>query len=250
MTPADTEPLAALGPFFAVATHLPGAAPELPWAAMNGITQQRHVLDERVAAVRRTLAAGTGRPPGDVPLRVAASVVHLGLVSRVLSPYLALTVLHGAAPRVPELAALHWQPHLGGPYPLSLPLPPPSAHPAPAPAALAAGLLDEGRPVRELTAACARSGVPQRVLWGNVSSAVHGAAAMVGRARPELAAAARDLAAVLLASPALYGTGHYTARGAFRRLSCCLIYQAAAAPRGVSRRTGALCGDCVMRRPA
>lgn len=260
--PAGPAQLLPLGPFFAVDTHAPGAAPGPPWRPMAELLTDPGVLDARVAAVRRTLAAGSGRAAETLPVRVAASVVHLGLVSRVLSPYAALTVLTGAAPETPDLAALYWQPLLGGPYPLSLPLRSGGPAPEPRPAAadpvreagehLAAGLLGAAAPVRQLTAGFVRLGVPPRVLWGNVASAVHGAAAMIGRGRPDRAATARGIATVLLtarAAPELHDAGAYTAQGAFRRRSCCLIYQAAADPAGAARRAGALCGDCVLRGP-
>jgi ferric iron reductase protein FhuF len=83
--------------------------------------------------------------------------------------------------------------------------------------------------------------VSARILWGNAASAVHGAATVLAANRPDRAAPARQLAALLLARPPLRGTGTWTADGGFRRRSCCLIYRAAAAPE-------AICGDCVLRR--
>lgn len=235
--------LARLGPFFAVRTHDAGAPVHAPWRSMGELADGREVLSSRVAVVRDVLAAGGGQRPEQVELRVAASVAHLGLTARVVSPYLALAVLHGRAPSALRLADLRWQPSLGNPYPLSLPgagrrsaeacreLPPLAD-------ALARGLC-EG-PVRELVDACAAFRVSPHVLWGNVASAVHGAARMIGAARPEDAIRARGLAELLLDSGALRGSGARTAAGDFRRRSCCLIYRAA------PEHSGALCGDCAL----
>ena len=106
-------------------------------------------------------------------------------------------------------------------------------------AAELAGLL--GGPVGLVTDAIAAMSVSRTVLRGNVASAVHGAATVIGTARPGLAGRAADLSAALLASPPLAGAGTVTA-GGFRRGSCCLIYRAAQPP------AGAYCADCVLRR--
>jgi hypothetical protein len=256
-----TERTAALGPFFAVASHdqgdHQGTSGGAPWRSMAELTGGGAALGDRVAAVRGLLAAGGGQAAGAVELRVAASVTHLGLVARVLSPYLAAALLYGWAPERPRLAELRWQPVLGRPFPLSLPRasarPPadgaaPPAGPATAsPAgqaaladALAGGLL--AGPVAELAGPFAAMGVSPHILRGNTASAVNGAAAMAAAADPALAARARALAALLLERPPLRGAAGRTAAGAFRRRSCCLIYRAA--PGGA----GALCGDCVLRR--
>jgi ferric iron reductase protein FhuF len=65
---------------------------------------------------------------------------------------------------------------------------------------------------------------------------------MVAAARPDLAGRVRVVADRLLDSEPLLGAGTRTREGAFRRRSCCLIYRAA--PGG----SGALCGDCALRR--
>ena len=164
-----------------------------------------------------------------------------------MSPYLALAVLRGRTPSALCLADLRWRPALGGPFPLSLPQSPRTARAATSygdPPALADALaraLCEG-PVRELADAGAAFRVSPHVLWGNAASAVHGAARMIGAARPDAAGRALDLAGLLLERGPLRGTGSRTPAGAFRRRSCCLIYRAA--PGG----SGALCGDCVLPR--
>lgn len=117
--PGDAEPTAvisaitALGAFFALEET--GAAPPAGWQPMSAA-----LLGDRVTGVRQWLAAAGGQPAGAVEPRVAASVAHLGLAARLVSPALAAAVLFGR----PLLFALHevrWQPVLGGPVPLALP---------------------------------------------------------------------------------------------------------------------------------
>lgn len=206
------------------------------------------------------LAAGGGQPAEAVEERVAASVVHLGLVARLLSPYLALAVLYGRVPGRVRLADLRWRPALGGPYPLALPLPlPPGTDHMPGTAADRTGadlgtvtdlaaLADrfsaavcEGA-VREVESACAGFRVSPHVLRGNAASAVNGAARMIAAARPDAAARAEALTGLLLERGRLRGSGRRTPGGGFRRNSCCLIYRAAPG------HAGALCGDCALSR--
>ncbi|WP_435178067.1 (2Fe-2S)-binding protein [Actinacidiphila sp. bgisy145] len=264
--------LAELGPFFAVesAAAADAAGGGSGWRSMAELADGSGVLAARVAAVRGVLAAGGGQQPDAVEERVAASVTHLGLVARLLSPYLALAVLYGHVPGAVRLSDLRWQPALGGPYPLALPGLPGRAADPPAPAetgpAETGGVADLGRvaglggvadafaaavlsgPVRELTAACADFRVSPHVLRGNTASALAGAARMVAAARPEAAARARALTGLLTAGGPLRGAGHLTpadaggGHGAFRRRSCCLIYRAAPG------HAGALCGDCALSR--
>ncbi|SFE52001.1 FhuF 2Fe-2S C-terminal domain-containing protein [Actinacidiphila alni] len=248
-----------LGPFFAAEGHsasplAPGAGLPDPapggeaWRSMGELADGGPALAERVAGVRRYLAAMGGGPPETVETRVAASVAHLGLVARVLSPMLALAVLRGEVASGLRLADLRWRPVLGGPFPLSLPDPPPGDDLSGAPlealaAALARDLLDG--PVRELTDAFAPFRVSPHILRGNTASALNGAAGMLAAARPADAGRVRSLAAALLDRPPLRGTStrEGTAEAGayrFRRRSCCLIYRAAPG------RAGALCGDCAL----
>ena len=83
--------------------------------------------------------------------------------------------------------------------------------------------------------------VSPRVLWGNVASAVNGAATMIAAARPDLAGPAAEAAAAMLAHPALTGTYQGRPGAAFRRRNCCLIYR-------LSPGRPAYCGDCVLGR--
>ncbi|HJP73887.1 MAG TPA: hypothetical protein VJ914_06445 [Pseudonocardiaceae bacterium] len=204
------------GPFFAVHEHQQGAAPVAPWRPLRELVDQPGVLAERIAAIQAYLARGGGRPAW----RVAASVTHLGLVARLVSPTLGVAVRTGGFPAL-DLGEVWWQPELGGTFPLS-------AHYAPGGSAEA---LVDG-PLRTLTEAF---DVSEKVLWGNVASAINGAATMLAGDR------ATALAGELLDTPLLRGASSRRADGRFQRRSCCLIYLAAASP-----DRNAVCGDCVL----
>ncbi|UCM87904.1 (2Fe-2S)-binding protein [Streptomyces marincola] len=247
-----TEALNALGPFFSVRQHAAGAAPRPPWQPMSRLAPGSDALLEHVAAVRAGLARTHGVPPERVESRVAASVAHLGLAARLLSPALALAVLRRRA-LAGSLDALWWQPVLGRPVPLSVAAEdtgagaegtggggPGTAHADASPAAFLGTYLADG-PVAGLDAAFASLSVPPAVLRGNVASALHGAtAAFAAGAGPGPAATARAALTRLLTGPALRGAVGTAPNGAFRRRSCCLIYRAA------PDRAGPVCGDCVL----
>src|SRR5262249_47374010 len=141
----------------------------------------------RVAAVRAALAATSGQAPSAVEFRVAASVMYLGLVARLLSPTLAVAVISDGLLEF-DLGNTWWQPVLGAPFPLSVPreadtnatdhhLKPENL------AGLLANRVVDG-PIRELLQATITLSVSPRTLWGNVASAVNGAAAMIATSRP------------------------------------------------------------------
>jgi len=203
------------------------------------------VLADRVATVRAILADGGGQPVEAVELRVAASVVHLGLVARIASPVLALAVLEGRA-RAVRLADLRWQPQPGSAFPLSLAAYPDQDPLPDDPAALARAL---GRTLLDLAAAELAEavrpyGVSRHIAWGNTASALAGATTMLVTARPGAAPRLHTVLAGLLDHPSLRGTAALGRDGRFLRRSCCLIYRAA------PDRDGPLCGDCALARPA
>lgn len=266
------EKVAALGPFAAFETHPADSELVPPWRALSEVTREGNgVLRERITAVRATLAARGGRPAEAVEQRVAASVAHLGLVARVLSPMLGLAALHALPARPPSLDELRWHSGLGGPFALSLPRETVAAvamsgsgsvvnNGTDPDAGTRAGadamdaMLDG--PIRELNDAVAAFSVSPRVLWGNVASAVNGAATGIAAAAPSLARPARTTALLLLHRPRLRdthtlgdpldgppGDSPVAPNARFRRRSCCLIYRAAPSA------AGATCGDCVLVRP-
>lgn len=217
MLTALADELAEFGPFFVVSIH---DSVSEPWRPMRRLVDDPHTLTNRVDRVRAALAASARRDPEDIDRRVAASVAHLGLVARLLAPMIGFRAL--GYPVVWSLDDLAWQDELGGPYPLSVA----SGHTAGAPA------------VEAITEAFGRFDVSPKVLWGNVGSAANSAAQQIGRARSALAGAARDAADDVLADPRVDG-GVLRSGPAFRRQSCCLIYQLAG-------DRAACCGDCVL----
>jgi len=78
--------LMALGPFFAVATHVRDESLPPPWQPMTALVEQDEPLQARVQAVRAALAHRARSRPDDIEIRVAASVTQLGLTARLLAP--------------------------------------------------------------------------------------------------------------------------------------------------------------------
>jgi ferric iron reductase protein FhuF len=238
------DQLAALGPFFAAETHDPDSALIAPWRAMSELAVDHAILADRVHAARVLLASGGDQAVEAVELRVAASVVQLGLVARIASPLLALGVLQGRTTPV-ALPDLRWQPEPGSTFPLSIARSEARARDSSAGAApealahaLGKALIDHV--IAELCEAFRPFGVSPRVLWGNVASALNGACTVLAAARPEHAPRVRAVLNELLRHPSLAGTAQTGPSGRFQRRSCCLIYRAAPG------RAGALCGDCVL----
>jgi FhuF-like iron-sulfur protein len=239
--PADAvaRDLTALGPFFAIQTHRPDSLPHDPWHPMSELVEDPAVLIDRVRAVRAHLAAAGGQPTDAVELRVAASVTHLGLVARLISPTLGVAVADGLLLEV-DLEGTRWQHVLGGAFPLSVSRNADGAgqranHEVDSLAALLASRVLNG-PIRDLVEATRPLSVSPRILWGNVASAINGAATMIATAQPAWADRAQTLAALLLDQPPLRGTSS----DGFRRRSCCLIYRAA------PNAAGPVCADCVL----
>ncbi len=231
--------LAALGPYFAVEVHRPGSPLRPPWQSFGELTVSPGALAGRIGEVRERLAAAAGCPGAAVEFRVAASIAQLGLCARLLSPALGAAATGRTLPV--DVGQARWVPALGGPFRLSLPEAAVSeaavaAEPGTAvTAALLAG------PITQIVRAVEAMAVSPCVLWGNVASAVNGAAAMIAAARPDLAAPAAETAAAMLANPALTGTFQGRPLQGFRRRNCCLIYR-------LSPAAPAYCGDCVLGR--
>ena len=226
--------LAALGPYFAVDVHRPGSPVRPPWQPLSELTGSPGALAGRIGEVRERLAAAAGCPAAAVEFRVAASIAQLGLCARLMSPALGAAAA-GRALSI-EVAQARWVPALGGPFRLSLAEEAMAAGPdTAATAALLAG------PVTQIVRAVEAMAVSPRVLWGNVASAVNGAATMIAAARPDLAGRAAETAGALLGYPDLVGTYQGRPLEGFRRRNCCLIYR-------LSPERPAYCGDCVLGR--
>jgi hypothetical protein len=226
--------LASLGPYFTVEVHRPGSPPRPPWQPLDALIGSPDALAGRIGEVRERLAAAAGCPATSVEFRVAASIAQLGLCARLLSPALGASAAGRALPV--DVGQARWVPALGGPFRLSL------AEDAVAGEAGAAGTVALlAGPITQIVRAVEAMAVSPRVLWGNVASAVNGAATMIAAARPDLAGPAAEIAAATLANPALTGTYQGRPLRGFRRRNCCLIYR-------LSPERPAYCGDCVLGR--
>ncbi|MFI9364075.1 (2Fe-2S)-binding protein [Kitasatospora sp. NPDC053057] len=236
MNPAPEQPrpdyarLAAVGPYFALDTDPTGPPPPgfRPLPELYG-TGPDAPLAARIRVVAQRL--------GTAELRVAASILHLGLAARFWSVGIGAAVLLGTVPtlehawvRIPDQ----------GPIDLWTP---------PEPVRLASGdLVDQLHDAvligqLEPLAAAVRAAVPlsARLLRGNAASALVGTLRVL---EPHAPGPARELVAQLLDRPPLKGSGTLLAgpRGAaFRRTSCCLYYR-------IGPGAG-LCGDCCFTRP-
>ena len=236
--PPETR-LAVLGPFFAAELHDGKAAPTAPWRPMRELVDDPAALARRVDAVRAALDRRSGSRRR-AELRVAASVTHLGLVARVLSPVIGAASLgHRSLPA--GLDDLWWQDRLGGPFPLSFRAPTPSATASPD----AAATVLIGSMVEAVTRTVARRyHVSEQVVWGNVASAANTAARLAGES-PDgtagVASRARAAADALLADRRI-AAGSLRSGPGFRRTSCCLMYRLASGP-------SAVCEDCVLTHP-
>ena len=226
--------LASLGPYFTVEVHRPGSPPRPPWQPLDALIGSPDALAGRIGEVRERLAVAAGCPAAAVEFRVAASIAQLGLCARLLSPALGASAAGRALPV--DVGQARWVPALGGPFRLSL------AQDAVAGEAGAAGTVALlAGPITQIVRAVEAMAVSPRVLWGNVASAVNGAATMIAAARPDLADPAAEIAAATLANPALTGTYQGRPLRGFRRRNCCLIYR-------LSPERPAYCGDCVLGR--
>lgn len=221
-----------------------------PWRPLRELLDSTTWWQTRIAAVAQAL--GSSAAPGTaVPLRVAVSVAQLGVAARLIAPAL------GAAVAGNVLLPLGgdevwWQDRLGGPFPLSVPSVQPVQPVPPLPTgdgSQEAAQIGAALRERLLTGSMARIvavtgplSVSPNVLWGNVASAINGAASMIGRARPELASSAVALAGTLLEYPPLQEASQGEVGADFRRRSCCLIYLLS------DRTRRALCGDCVLQQ--
>lgn len=224
----------ALGPFFRV-DERPGP----DWTCWASLSADASSLRFRTEEVQTALAAWTGVP--DIEPPVVASLTHLGLVARLVSPLLGAALLSEVLPVTP-VENVHV--HLAGANPLPLALSATSGVAVGGAQELADAfhhhwLIPAVRPLASRVRDLYR--VSPRVLDGNVTSAVAGALRMAGVARPELATRADAVVDALLGSGGLSGglagTGGRREDGSFVRRSCCLFYRLPGA------RT---CGDCIL----
>lgn len=227
---------AGLGPFFTVRTD-PAESVDPSWRPMRALEVDGPPLRDRIDHVRRALGGDE-----DVERRVAASIAFQGIAGVIVSPPYATAVLHAVVPALgPDV--LHWRDAAGGPLPLWADAPAVvAADTAEGAAEALAALYAEHLPA---LVAAVRSVVPvaEKVLWGNVASVVAGAKRMLVVGRPDAATRAADVAARLLDTGPLAGSGDRLAPAgpdrawSFRRRSCCLFYRVPG---------GGYCGDCIL----
>jgi hypothetical protein len=224
---------AGLGPYFTWEPWSAGAG----WRPLAELTDPE-VVTERVGAARTALIGMFGLPGNAVPERVIASITFLGVASRLLSPPLGAQVLAGVLP-VPRPEQLWWRPVPGGPWPI--------AYSGGVGSGDFAGGVVGGLVTPVLRAFRDRFVLSPQVLWGNVASALAGAAGVLADQRPDRAESAGRLAGDLLAAPPLAGTGTLVQPAAphprrfLVRHNCCLYYRIPG---------GGTCADCVLTADA
>ena len=233
------------GPYFAVERW----AEDAGWRQASLLVSDPAALASQVTHARAVIAGQAGVAPAEVAERVAASIVFLGLASRLVSPSLGAAVLGGVVPHL-TLDNLWWRPVDSGPMPLAAgPVTGREIGDAPAGRELddAAVLLSErcvqgmAGPVADAFHTLFR--LSPLVLRGNIASALAGAAGMLARSFPDRAETAGQLTARILALEPLRGTGELVQpdpsqpRRFLIRRSCCLYYRVPG---------GGTCGDCVL----
>lgn len=224
------------GPYFAVG--VPDG--ERAWVPFALLVSDGELLRGRVEVTRAVLAGRTG---SEVELRACASINFLGMVSRLVAPALATAAVAGVVP-VFTPGEILWSPVEGGPIPVAVADPRGST----VRGADAAGRVLY-RDVVATTVAplvdayAATFHVSTKVLWGNVSSALAGAAGMLGRSDIPQGIGVVDIVEAALRLGRLLDSGHYERpeslrpRAFFVRHNCCLFYRIPA---------GGMCGDCVL----
>ena len=236
--------VAALGEFFAITEYDRDASSgPANWPALAELVDDPAVLHERIAITRTALARSAGIEAGSIEWRVAGSVFELGLFARLVSPLLALALLRAELVEV-SLAELRWLPApAAASSGFSLSVPRDSRRPEsadwPAVGSRFNQLVLAGPVARLVSAIGTACSLSSRIGWGNVASAINGAAIVIGGQRPALTAELSALTTAVLGARPLSLADPVVGTG-FRRDSCCLLYRATSAGRR------AVCVDCVL----
>jgi ferric iron reductase protein FhuF len=234
---------AALGPYFSVELNADAA----DWFELGTLADDAALLHERVATTRRLLAERCGLTPETIDERATASIYFLGLSARLVSPALGAAVVTGTVPLL-GVSNVHWHPADAGPIPIAVTGS--QTREASTLDALADLLYSDvvSTTVTPVAVAVQREfRLSPKVVWGNVTSAIAGAAKMLGVARPDLAARSTQLADRLGQRGLLTGAGRYVRvapdrpERQFVRNNCCLFYRIPG---------GGTCADCVLVSPA
>lgn len=224
---------AAIGDYFVVETE---SLADPGWRRFTDLLDDPRVVNEQVGLARSTLSERTGITPIDVDLRACASIHFLGLASRLIAPPLATLTLAGLVVACGP-HDLRWQSVDGGPVPIGYLEA--SVHYV-EDCGTAADVLHEVflEPVVQPLVEAFGS-VSPIVLWGNVASALVGAAGMIVRSGTTFMLDPIQISRAALTRGPLAGTGSFdVADRFFRRASCCLFYRIPG---------GGTCGDCVLR---
>ncbi|MFF3534361.1 (2Fe-2S)-binding protein [Streptomyces sp. NPDC002466] len=225
---ADGSAAAPMGGFFVLRTGAPPDGAPRPLAELYA--GESAPLTDRIDTVAARLRTSERR--------VAASIAHLGLASRLWSVALGSAALTGVFPALTP-GLLRWAPERTAPDDLWLE----DTVPLPGTARRIREEVQYGHLV-PLAEAIHRDGpLSERLLWGNAGSALAGSLRQLvtwarTHRRPDVGARARALTAELFDHPDLRDTGA-PHDPAFRRRSCCLYYRVPG---------GGLCGDCVLER--
>lgn len=237
-----------VGPFFEVEPWRSGQG----WRRLEDLLEDRVAMDGRVDAARTMLDTLPGVTGSRIPTRVLASTVFMGLAARLVAPPLAMAVLSGVAPGwlMPDL---WWRPVQSGPWPLAVSETTVTIIgdlQSPWHVTRAADQLNEtvvvGVVALLVAAVHAQFALSEKVLWGNVASALTGAMTTLCTVEPGKAKVAAELVGGMLRHGPLAGTGALfqpessRSRWFFVRQSCCLYYRVPG---------GGTCGDCVLTPP-
>lgn len=224
---------AELGEYFSLATE---ANPS--WRTFASLIDPKTVADF-VDRTRATIAATAGCESARIPLRMAASSYHLGVVARLISPMVGAAICYQ---KVPLLTAesIRWQPtdhhypRFGAPQ-----LRYADGQSADQAAeAISESVIDSVlRPLHDMIRSV--TALSPKVMWGNVISAANGAVTVLALSRPQFERRGRALVRALADTEYLVHTASFE-HDKFVRRSCCLFYT------GPYR---SLCGDCVLAPP-
>lgn len=231
MNDGKSDPIAALGDFFA----LPAADPAT-WRPIAALCGDQAAVHEYTMRTRAATAAGFRIDEAAVPVKAAASSVHLSITARLLSPVVGAAACLGTVPLL-TLDSLFWQPDsshrpvLGTAGAESVT----ETDPRRAADVIAGSLIGSVLSLLNDTMRRAESLSPQ-VMWGNIASAANGAVTVLTQSYPAARARGLDLVAALIATEPLRGTAEVVGQR-FRRRNCCLFYQVPG---------GGYCGDCVL----
>jgi ferric iron reductase protein FhuF len=229
---AALQQAARIGPYFTTEdVRGPG------WSPLAALLGNATVNGDIVAATRRDLAQRQHARPSSIEVRVAASIHFLDIAARVISPVLATAVL---ADTVPALTPrnIWWRRRRSGALSIGMTAfrAEPPGEPDDAAERLRKHLVEPvvlplARAYRQ------RFGLAEPLLWGNVASAVVGAAGQLAAHRPTVTTRLDRIVAALLGAAPL-APAVLQLPPEFVRNSCCLFYRLP---------EGSLCGDCVLR---